>query len=137
LVVDAGSCVVGLESTIVAVEGDGSLRLLRPGPVDLGLTVEDSAVIEAPGQMLSHYAPSKPLRLNAAAAESDEWLIGFGPMACDANLSECGDLIEAASNLFAALHEADASPKPRIAVVTIPGQGLADAINDRLGRAAH
>jgi L-threonylcarbamoyladenylate synthase len=137
LVIDAGPCAVGLESTIVAVEADGHLRLLRPGPVDLGLTVEDAAVIEVPGQMLSHYAPSKPLRLRALTAETDEWLIGFGPMASDANLSESGDLIEAASNLFAALHQADASAKPRIAVAAIPGHGLADAINDRLGRAAH
>ncbi len=136
LVVDGGACAVGLESTIVAVANDGQLRLLRPGPVDLGLALSDATNIEAPGQLASHYAPTKPLRLNATVAAADEWLIGFGPMACDFNLSETGDLVEAAANLFDALHHADASPKPRIAIVPIMGEGLAAAINDRLGRAA-
>ena len=92
--------------------------------------------IEAPGQLESHYAPTKPLRLNAPTAAPDEWLIGFGPMACDVNLSERGDLTEAAARLFDLLHEADQNDRPRIAVAPVPIGGLGDAINDRLKRAA-
>ena len=136
MIVDGGACTVGLESSIVAVGDDGALRLLRPGPVDLGLSVEHGGAIEAPGQLASHYAPSKPLRLNATYAEPDEWLIGFGPVAGDATLSANGDLIKAAAALFDCLHHADASPKPRIAVAPIPDEGLGRAINDRLLRAA-
>ncbi|HEX8125064.1 MAG TPA: L-threonylcarbamoyladenylate synthase [Allosphingosinicella sp.] len=92
--------------------------------------------IEAPGQLASHYAPSKPLRLDAASASGDEWLIGFGPVEGDDNLSPSGDLAEAAARLFDALHRADAQPRPRIAVARIPGEGIGLAINDRLRRAA-
>ena len=135
LIVDGGPCAVGIESTIVAV-GDDGLRLLRPGPVDLGLVLASGGGIEAPGQMASHYAPAKPLRLNATEAAANEWLIGFGDVAGDASLSASGDLNEAAANLFDALHEADASAKPRIAVAPMPFSGLGLAINDRLSRAA-
>ena len=100
------------------------------------LELERGGRIEAPGQMDSHYAPGKPMRLNATSAEADEWLIGFGPMACDANLSESGNLVEAAARLFACLHEADLSAKPRIAVAPLPLGGMGDAIQDRLARAA-
>jgi len=92
--------------------------------------------IEAPGQLESHYAPSKPLRLNAQEAETGEFLIGFGSISGDANLSRTGDLIEAASRLFDLLHSADASNKRRIAAAPIPKKGLGLAINDRLRRAA-
>jgi L-threonylcarbamoyladenylate synthase len=92
--------------------------------------------IEAPGQLASHYAPSKPLRLNATEAEPDDYLIGFGEIAGDANLSRSGNLVEAAAQLFDLLHKADASSKPRIAVAPVPDQGLGTAINDRLRRAA-
>lgn len=136
MIIDGGACSVGLESTIVAVDGDG-LRLLRPGPIDLGLTLWTGGNIEAPGQLASHYAPAKPLRLNAVSADDNEWLIGFGTIVGDATLSSNGDLSEAAANLFAALHEADASSKERIAVAPIPNAGLGAAINDRLSRAAH
>ena len=135
LIIDAGQCEVGLESTIVAV-GASSLRLLRPGPIDLGLAVERSDSIEAPGQMASHYAPAKPLRLNAANAETGEWLIGFGDVRGDATLSASGNLLEAAAHLFDALHRADAGTKPRIAMAAIPHTGIGIAINDRLSRAA-
>ncbi len=136
MIIDAGACAVGVESTIVAVAQDGTLRLLRLGPIDLGLSLESGGHIEAPGQLASHYAPAKPLRLNAVAAEPDEWLIGFGDVTGDATLSPSGDLIEAAANLFDLLHQADASPRARIAVAPVPGEGLGLAINDRLGRAA-
>ncbi len=92
--------------------------------------------IEAPGQLASHYAPSKPLRLNAGSAHADEFLIGFGVIDGDVNFSRRGDLVEAAAQLFDLLHQADASPKPRIAVAPIPDEGLGAAINDRLRRAA-
>lgn len=136
MIIDAGACAVGLESTIVAVGENSALRLLRPGPIDLGLLLEAGGTIEAPGQLASHYAPNKPLRLNAVAAADDEWLIGFGDVLGDATLSASGDLIEAAANLFDLLHQADASPCAKIAVAPVPGEGLGLAINDRLRRAA-
>ncbi len=136
LIIDAGPTSVGLESTIVAVAADGALRLLRPGPVDLGLSLAKPGTIEAPGQLASHYAPAKPLRLNATSAEPDEWLIGFGAVRGDDNLSASGDLAKAAARLFGALHEADASSMPRLAIAPIPETGLGVAINDRLKRAA-
>jgi L-threonylcarbamoyladenylate synthase len=135
LIVDAGATERGLESTIVAATGS-PLRLLRHGPIQVDADFASGERIEAPGQLASHYAPSKPLRLNATAAEADEYLIGFGSVAGDANLSPSGNLIEAAARLFDALHRADASHKRRIAVAPIPGTGLGLAINDRLGRAA-
>ena len=135
LIVDSGATERGLESTIVAATG-GGLRLLRPGPiaVDAELTVADR--IEAPGQLASHYAPSKPLRIDAATAEADEYWIGFGALDGDANLSPSGDLTEAAARLFDLLHLADEAAKPTIAIAPIPDRGLGAAINDRLRRAA-
>ncbi|MGH6782138.1 MAG: L-threonylcarbamoyladenylate synthase, partial [Sphingomonadaceae bacterium] len=94
LIVDAGPTSRGIESTIVA-PGDGVIRLLRPGPITAamiervsGLKVEmaDGSAIEAPGQLASHYAPAKPVRLNATGAHDGEWLIGFGAIAGDASL---------------------------------------------------
>ena len=143
LVLDAGRTDLGLESTIVSVAADG-LALLRAGPIGLadlaaaaGLgETQAPARIQAPGQLASHYAPSKPLRLDATSAGPDEWLIGFGAIAGDENLSPSGDASEAAANLFAALHRADASSRPKIAVAPIPAEGPGQAMNDRLRRAA-
>ncbi|WP_341633786.1 L-threonylcarbamoyladenylate synthase [Sphingomonas agri] len=135
LIIDGGPTIHGLESTIVAATG-GPLRLLRPGPVDVSAAPDAGEKIEAPGQLASHYAPSKPLRINAAAAEADEFLIGFGDVEGDANLSPSADLVEAASRLFDLLHRADEAAKRRIAVAPIPQVGLGAAINDRLKRAA-
>ena len=141
LILDGGPAGHGLESTIVALTG-GAPRLLRPGPITaeaLGIAAADTAeaaAIEAPGQLASHYAPAKPVRLEALAAAGDEWLIGFGGIGGDESLSPSGDLGEAAANLFAALHRADAGARPRIAVAPIPHDGLGAAINDRLARAA-
>ena len=135
LIIDGGATRRGIESTIVAATG-GSLRLLRPGPIELVAQPELSEAIEAPGQLASHYAPSKPLRLGATTGENDEFLIGFGAIAGDLSLSQSGNLVEAASRLFDLLHEADESPKPRIAVAPVPFEGLGIAINDRLRRAA-
>jgi L-threonylcarbamoyladenylate synthase len=135
LIIDGGPTERGIESTIVAATG-GSLRLLRPGPIEVNAAHASGERIEAPGQLASHYAPSKPLRLNATDAESEEYLIGFGAQAGDANLSPSGDLREAAARLFDLLHQADASARPRIAVAPIPNEAIGAAINDRLRRAA-
>jgi L-threonylcarbamoyladenylate synthase len=135
LIVDGGSTTQGIESTIVAATG-GPLRLLRRGPIEVDAAPASRSKIESPGQLASHYAPSKPLRIGVTAADADEYLIGFGDADGDANLSHGGDLVEAAAHLFDLLHEADQSPKPRIAVAPVPSEGLGAAINDRLRRAA-
>lgn len=135
LILDAGSTNRGLESTIVAATG-GPLRLLRPGPIQVSATEAVGSGIEAPGQLASHYAPSKPLRLDATSAAEDEFLIGFGTVDGDATLSATGDLVEAASRLFDLLHTANASTKARIAVAPVQQNGIGAAINDRLRRAA-
>ena len=135
LIIDGGATERGLESTIIAATG-GPLRLLRPGPIEVDAEEAPVDRIEAPGQLASHYAPSKPLRLGASSPETGEFLIGFGAVAGDASLSPSGDLLEAASRLFDLLHQADASGKPRIAIAPVPEAGLGRAINDRLRRAA-
>jgi len=135
LIIDAGATERGLESTIVAATG-GPLRLLRPGPIQVDAETAAGERIEAPGQLASHYAPSKPLRLDASSAENGEYLIGFGQIAGDSSLSPSGDLVEAAARMFDLLHRAEASDKPRIAVAPVPRAGLGAAINDRLARAA-
>lgn len=135
LILDAGPCEQGVESTIVAATG-GPLRLLRPGPITVDAAPATPDRIEAPGQMSSHYSPGKPLRIDATNAADDEYWIGFGPIAGETSLSERGDLAEAAARLFELLHRADASDKPRIAVAPVPRDGLGVAINDRLTRAA-
>ncbi|MES2137769.1 MAG: L-threonylcarbamoyladenylate synthase [Pseudomonadota bacterium] len=135
LIIDGGPTERGLESTIVAATG-GPLRLLRPGPIAIDAEPASDDRIEAPGQLASHYAPSKPLRLDATSAEANEYLIGFGEIGGDESLSSSGDLVEAAAHLFDLLHGADAAPQPRIAVAPVPNEGIGEAINDRLRRAA-
>ena len=136
LILDAGPTSVGLESTIIAVEGE-AVRLLRHGPVDLGLVLTRGESIQAPGMLARHYAPAKPLRLDASEAGPQEFLIGFGAISGNATLSPSGDLVEAAATLFELLHQADASDTRSIAVAPIPATGLGLAIRDRLIRAAH
>ncbi len=144
LILDGGACAAGIESTIVALRADGTWQVLRPGPVTKAqisaiLGAESDATtarIEAPGQLASHYAPGKPVRLNAREAAADEFWIGFGDRQGDTNLSASGDLAEAAAHLYACLHLAAAAPQPRIAVAPVPDQGIGAAINDRLCRAA-
>jgi len=144
MILDGGACTDGIESTIIAAVED-DYQILRPGPITaeeledcLGqpALARTSTKIEAPGQMTVHYAPSKPVRLNAETARRSEYHIGFGSIDGDCNLSRTGDLAEAASNLFAYLHIADASDRGGIAVATVPMIGMGVAINDRLGRAA-
>jgi L-threonylcarbamoyladenylate synthase len=144
LILDGGACAAGIESTIVALR-DAGWHVLRPGPVTeaqlaelLGPPLDATADsrIEAPGQLASHYAPGKPVRLNATDAEADEFLIGFGAVSGDTTLSDSGDLAEVAARLYECLHLAAAAPQPRIAVAPIPTEGIGAAINDRLKRAA-
>lgn len=141
-ILDAGTCPHGLESTIVAVR-EGGWQVLRPGPVTadmleaaLGPPLGERAHgIEAPGQLASHYSPGKPVRLDAEDGAPDEYLIGFGGVEGNCNLSPSGDLAQAAARLYACLHEAAASSRPRVAVAAIPDEGIGAAINDRLRRA--
>ena len=144
LILDGGQCAQGIESTIVALRREG-WEILRPGPIEaaqisevLGSQSPPMALagIEAPGQLASHYAPGKPVRLNAPIAAVDEFHIGFAAVTGHLNLSPSGDLVEAAARLYAALHQAAAAPCPRIAVAPIPEEGIGAAINDRLRRAA-
>ena len=143
-VLDGGQSQKGLESTIVALREDGSWSLLRPGPVTketlerlLGAERQIAdAGIEAPGQLTRHYSPGKPLRLSATEVAPDEFFIGFGDVTGDCNLSEAGDLNEAAARLYDCLHRGAASDKPRIAVAPIPYGEVGRAINDRLRRAS-
>ncbi|WP_188054061.1 L-threonylcarbamoyladenylate synthase [Sphingosinithalassobacter sp. CS137] len=144
VVIDDGATPRGVESTIVTLL-DG-MGLLREGPVTAAEIVAvagpfDTAVAKgapvAPGQLASHYAPAKPLRLEATERREGEWLIGFGSIAGDETLSAAGDPLEAAARLFDLLHRADASPAPAIAVAPVPEAGIGAAINDRLRRAAH
>jgi L-threonylcarbamoyladenylate synthase len=138
LILDDGATSAGVESTIVA-----GRSLLRPGPVTREMLAQvlpvapgTTAHVSAPGQLATHYAPAKPLRMDALYAGADEWLIGFGAVAGDDTLSASGDAVEAAARLFDALHRADAGPRARIAVAPVPEAGLGVAINDRLRRAA-
>jgi len=151
LVIDDGATAAGLESTIVATIGGqagGGATILREGPITadalsailskpIATRTASPAAISAPGQLASHYAPNKPLRLNAIEPRADEWLIGFGEIAGDDTLSATGDLVEAAAALFEALHRADASDRQRIALAPVPTTGIGAAINDRIARAAH
>ena len=146
LVLDGGACAAGIESTIVALRDDGSWQVLRPGPITEARVAAvlgrasgggaSGAAVEAPGQLASHYAPGKPVRLDADTATADEFHIGFGGVAGDFNLSPAGDCADAAARLYAALHLAARSPRRRVAVAPIPDEGIGVAINDRLRRAA-
>ena len=146
MILDGGETEQGIESTIVGLRADGSWAVLRPGPIDaaqiagvLDSNVEEPSAsrgIEAPGQMTSHYAPGKPVRLDATVAHDGEFLIGFGSVPGRVSLSPNGDLAEAAARLYACLHEGAAAPEPRIAVAPVPDTGIGIAINDRLRRSA-
>lgn len=144
-ILDGGACERGIESTIVAVRSGGGWQVLRPGPITaqqiaaaLGRDEDSGGAtgIEAPGQLASHYAPGKPVRLNAPTATADEFHIGFGDVAGQVSLSAAGDLAEAAARLYACLHLAANAPQGRVAVAPVPDQGIGAAINDRLRRAA-
>lgn len=145
LILDDGPCTVGVESTIVSLVGEPIL--LRPGGLArteiervLGqqlVDAPDSHAPAAPGMLASHYAPKAQLRLNADSARPGETLLAFGDGPQEAlNLSPRGDLVEAAANLFSHLRTLDRGGARIIAVMKVPGDGLGEAINDRLKRAA-
>jgi L-threonylcarbamoyladenylate synthase len=151
-ILDSGPSRHGLESTIVACLAAGP-TLLRLGAIPreaiegvlhAPLTVRDESgqAPNAPGQLESHYAPRARLRLEALDVESGEAALDFaGALAANAavarlDLSPSGDLVEAASNLFAYLRALDETGAPRIAAAPVPHRGLGAAINDRLKRAA-
>lgn len=145
LILDGGACEQGLESTIVALRADGTWQVLRPGPIasdrisrilSCDPATVTSAAIEAPGQIASHYAPGKPVRLEAESAGPEEFHIGFGSVEGQFNLSATGDLSEAAARLYDALHAAAEAPQPCVAIAPVPCEGIGEAINDRLRRAA-
>ncbi|MEX2631496.1 MAG: L-threonylcarbamoyladenylate synthase [Tistlia sp.] len=152
LYLDDGPTAIGLESTVVSLVGPEPL-LLRPG----GLPLEEIEALAgplgrlessgsraarlSPGLLASHYAPSKPLRLESTAVAPDEALLAFGPevpagAAATINLSPTGDTREAAAHLFEALRRLDAGPGRAIAAMAVPAEGLGLAIRDRLARAA-
>lgn len=142
--IDGGPCIVGLESTVVSVLG-GQVSLLRPGSVTraeieavVGPLAESGEGHRSPGRLTLHYAPDAPVRIEADQARDGEILLGFGAGVGDArwSLSPTGDLREAAANLFRLLREADRTHPAGIAVSPIPAEGLGEAINDRLRRAA-
>ena len=155
LIIDMGTCQGGLESTIIDARGDTPI-ILRPGAITAEMIADATNLtpkiisgsisdqtdiiapnIIAPGQLARHYAPRAKLRLNADAPRAGEAWLGFGTtLDSEHNLSPQGDLLEAASNLFAMLRELDASGVDAIAVAPIPFEGVGVAINDRLSRAA-
>jgi L-threonylcarbamoyladenylate synthase len=151
IILDDGPCPVGLESTVVDLSGSEPV-LLRAGGVtreaieavlgvSLAKAVDNIERPSSPGQLASHYAPKAAVRLNATSASDGEALLAFGPAAPAhdgpmINLSAAGDLVEAATNLFAAMRQLDSSGAATIAVMPIPETGLGEAINDRLRRAA-
>ena len=144
LILDGGPCAAGVASTIVDARGDRP-ALLRPRSLDpaeieniwpgLIRPKLNPDAPQSPGQLLRHYAPEAKLRLNADAPSAGEAYLGFGPIEATLNLSNESDLTEAAANLFAMLRDLDAR-FDRIAVAPIPTNGLGEAINDRLTRAA-
>ena len=162
LIVADGSCEIGLESTVVDLTGNAPI-IVRPGSItaedlfnaleqDITYDLDPTEKPKSPGQLLKHYAPNTPVRLNAIDLEPGEALLAFGsikfmglkgggaaqnlPDTAIRNLSENQDLHEAASNLFRMMRELDRPEHKAIAVMQIPDQGLGIAINDRLKRAA-
>ena len=153
LILDGGPCLVGVESTVLDLSANRP-TLLRPGgatreaieavigPIAISDAVPSGdAPRTSPGQLESHYAPARPVRLGATSVGSDEGLLAFGPTPPTGamltyNLSPSGNLAEAAANLFAQMRALDRPGIGRIAVMPIPETGLGLAINDRLRRAA-
>lgn len=153
MILDGGPCSVGVESTIVKVDGDQAI-LLRPGGIaraDIEAVIgapiaaaPESAKPEAPGMLTSHYAPAARLRLDASTPMEGEAFLGFGELSgdgpCALNLSPTGNLREAAANLFAYMRKLDALCAAHglsgIAAAPVPHEGLGEAVNDRLARAA-
>lgn len=148
LILDDGAAPLGMESTVIGWR-DGHALMLRPGAIARDaleavagpLAASAEGHVSSPGQLASHYAPRALLRLNAEATHPGEALLAFGPQVpagygAMRNLSPRGDLREAAANLFAMLRALDGEGAKAIAVMPVPEEGLGEAINDRLRRAA-
>lgn len=147
MILDGGACKVGLESTVIDATED-SCGFLRPGGIaketiekicgPLRVAGTDQNAPKSPGMLLSHYAPSLPVRLNATGANEGEAFLAFGKGydKADLNLSLYGDTEEAAANLFAMMHALDRPEFSGLAIAPIPNEGLGLAINDRLTRAS-
>ena len=155
LILDAGPCTVGLESTVLDLTGDAP-EVLRPGSVTaaelaevlgrpVGRAGDSPGPVRSPGLLLKHYAPDTPVRLEATSLDPGEALLAFGdpgeladglPRTRWRNLSPGSDLAEAAANLYAMLEDLDGADHTAIAVMAIPEEGIGVAINDRLRRAA-
>jgi L-threonylcarbamoyladenylate synthase len=152
LIVDGGRCPIGVESTVLDLTCTPP-RLLRPGgitraaleavigPLASAAPLDAPDRLRSPGQLDSHYAPTRPLRLDVTSVAADEALLAFGPQplegaAMTLNLSARGDLQEAAANLFVMLRELDRPQFRAIAVMAVPEHDLGEAIGDRLRRAA-
>ena len=135
LIIDDGPTRQGIESTIVR-EVFGMTRILRHGPITGEQVL---AALSTGKQRVDRFDTGADATdtVEAPRPAEDEWMIGFGPTAGDETLSASGDLTEAATRLFDLLHRADASDKPKIAVAPVPDEGIGEAINDRLRRAAH
>jgi L-threonylcarbamoyladenylate synthase len=151
IILDGGRTPVGVESTVIACLPGEPVRLLRPGGIPrdeiervLGEALAGAGnEVQSPGMLEQHYAPHAPVRLDAAEIGAGEAWLGFGEAAplggrgiAHLNLSPNGDLAEAAANLFAYLRELDGLEPAAIAVAPVPHEGLGEAINDRLRRAA-
>lgn len=149
MILDAGPCAVGVESTIISCLEEVP-RLLRPGGIArsaiesmLGRALAGriaGGAPTSPGQLASHYAPRARLRLAARELRANEGGLDFGGLFPPAenvlDLSPSGDTTEAAANLFKHLRRLDSRGFDMIAVAPIPATGLGEAINDRLARAA-
>ncbi|MGB1360934.1 MAG: L-threonylcarbamoyladenylate synthase [Alphaproteobacteria bacterium] len=146
MIIDGGKCECGLESTILDLTNEPTL--LRAGVITkqqlenvIGTAVGEKTFARgnnpiAPGQLKSHYKPTKPLHINIEKPSDNQFYIGYGDVDCSFNLSVKGDLIEMAGNLFDALHSADESELSEIAIAPIPNEGIGVAINDKLERAS-
>lgn len=142
---DGGACPVGVESTVVSLLGD--TRYLRAGAVTRAQIVEVAGPLaldeaeghRSPGRLSLHYAPDAPVRINVENPSPQAAYLAFGPTDYTGpvvQLSARGDLHEAAANLFSALRAADRLKPPVIEIAPIPVQGIGEAINDRIRRAA-
>jgi L-threonylcarbamoyladenylate synthase len=150
MIIDGGASNVGVESTIIDLTTTNTV-LLRAGGIakeDIENFLNEKVIIShgnpdlpsSPGQMLKHYAPRIPTRINVTpdSRKENEFYIGFGDIECNINLSKNSNLTEAAANLFAYMHIAEEqSDYPQIAIAPIPETGLGLAINDRIRRASY
>ncbi|MBQ3695601.1 MAG: threonylcarbamoyl-AMP synthase [Alphaproteobacteria bacterium] len=148
MILDGGSCGVGVESTIIDLTSK-DIVLLRAGGIpmeEISEFLNEPVLISggnpnlpsSPGQMLKHYAPKYETRINVITPADDEFMIGFGDIDGHLNLSKAGDLREATANLFAYMHKAEEQTKyTKIAIAPIPMEGLGRAINDRIKRASY